>query len=132
LPRRAQRARRAARRLSSFTVIVGMVIRRYYHARDEARDARFPADVKAIEKPGQAGQQAGQQMTIEREVITITGSFGRTYKNPSRTSRPALQAGASASSATSASGASLARSAPRTVANCTCKDPFLPSGECAR
>jgi hypothetical protein len=33
LLRRAQRARRAARFLSSLTVIVGMVIRRYYHVR---------------------------------------------------------------------------------------------------
>lgn len=31
LPRRAQRARRAARFLSSLTVMVGMVIPRYYH-----------------------------------------------------------------------------------------------------
>ena len=34
LLRRAHRVRRAARFLSSFTVIVGMVIHRYYHADD--------------------------------------------------------------------------------------------------
>jgi hypothetical protein len=33
LLRRAQRARRSARFLSSLTVIVGIVIRRYYHVR---------------------------------------------------------------------------------------------------
>jgi hypothetical protein len=33
LPRRAHRARRSARFLSSLTVIVGMVITRYYHER---------------------------------------------------------------------------------------------------
>src|SRR5262245_47521298 len=39
---------------------------------------------------------------------------------------PAPQAGASASSATSASGGVSARRPPRTIANCTCKEPFLP------
>jgi len=47
LPRRAQRVRRAARPLSSLTVIVGMVIRSYYHAQPSIRRGMLIVNTKA-------------------------------------------------------------------------------------